>query len=60
MSVYDTLEWKGGMILILQIKKLRLKEVMPRSLPVSLLDSNLSLILRPVQLYHSMLFLIQK
>ena len=60
MSVYDTLERKGGMILILQIKKLRLKEVMPRSLPVRLLDSNPSLILRPVQLYHSMLFPIQK
>lgn len=60
MNLYDMLEWKEGTILILQIKKLRLKEVMPRSLQVRLLDSNLSLILRPVQLYHSMLFLIQK
>lgn len=60
MNLYDMLEWKEGTILILQIKKLRLKEVMPRSLQVRLLDSNLSLILRPVRLYHSMLFLIQK
>lgn len=60
MNLYDMLEWKEGTILILQIKKLRLKEVMPRSLQVRLMDSNLSLILRPVRLYHSMLFLIQK
>ena len=60
MNLYDMLEWKEGTILILQIKKLRLKEFMPRSLQVRLLDSNLSLILRPVRLYHSMLFLIQK